>query len=117
MHKPEVHTRYRVQRLIRMGEWLERHQALLVALYDSIDDAHTDSLEMELEDTLILECLQGKQMAPLEGLGCVIAELRNHPDWGVKHGEDVTLHHPAACGKHKYEVVIPAPKPNTEETK
>ena len=26
---PETHTRYRVQRLIRMGEWLERNEAAL----------------------------------------------------------------------------------------
>lgn len=117
MNTPEAHTRYRVQRLIRMGEWLERNRALLVALYDSIDDAHTESLEMELEDTLILERLQGKQMEPLEGLGTVIRDLRNHPHWGVKRGEDVTLYHPNACPKHQYEIVIPAPKPNTEESK
>ena len=117
MNKPETHTRYRVQRLIRMGEWLEQNRALLIALYDSIDDAHTESLDMQLEDTLILEQLQGKQLAPLEGLGNVLMALRGNPDWGVKRGTDVTLYHPHACSKHKYEVVIPAPKPNTEETK
>ena len=115
MHTPETHTRYRVQRLIRMGEWLERHEALLIALYDSINDAHTEALEMELDDTLILECLIHEQLAPLRGLGTIIADLRDAPNWGVKRGEDVTLHHPRACEKHRYEVVMPAPKPNMEE--
>ena len=112
---PQALTRYRVQRLIRMGEWLERHKAVLVALFDSIDDAHTESLEAELEDTLILERLQAKQHAPLEALGGFIRELRGHPDWGVKRGEPVTLYHPDACEKHRYEVVIPVPEPRSEE--
>ena len=115
MHTPETHTRYRVQRLIRMGEWLERHRSMLVALYDSIDDAHTESLDLELEDTLILEMLQGKQSEPLDALGTVIGDIRHCPDWGVKRGEDVTLYHPGACEKHRYQVVIPAPKPHTEK--
>jgi len=122
MRTPEEHTRFRVQRLIRMGEWLERNEALLVALYDAVDDAHTEALEAELDDTLILEHLLHKQMAPLRGLGTVVADLRMSNSWGVKAGEDVTLHHPRACAKHQYEVVIPATKPsndqpNNEETK
>lgn len=117
MSTPGWHTRWRVQRLIRMGEWLERHEALLLALYDSIDEAHTESLDMEMEDTLILEYLQNKQMDPLRGLGMVLTDLRGAPNWDVKRGEDVTLHHPRACAKHKYEVVIPAPKPTLEEPK
>ena len=103
MNTPETHTRYRVQRLIRMGEWLERHEALLIALYDAIDEAHTESLEMEMEDTLILEYLQGKQMDPLRGLGSVIADLRGQPNWGVKRGEDVTL----LAGQSHHQAVIP----------
>ena len=31
---PETHTRYRVQRLIRMGEWLERNEAALQLAID-----------------------------------------------------------------------------------
>ena len=33
---PETHTRYRVQRLIRLGEWLERNEAALTLAADVI---------------------------------------------------------------------------------
>ena len=119
MITPETHTRYRVQKLIRMGEWLERNEAFLISLYDVIDTAHTDALEMELDDTLILECLVNRQLAPLRGLGSVMSELRReqNKNWGVKRGTDVTLHHPNACADHQYEVVMTAPKPNTKKNK
>jgi len=117
MHTPETHFRARVQRVIRMGEWLQRNEAMLIALYDAIDDAHTDAIDMELDDTIILETLVSKQAAPLRALGTVIRDLRNSPDWGVESGKDVTLYHPNACPNHRHEVVLKAPKANTEETK
>lgn len=119
MITPETHTRYRVQKLIRMGEWLERNEAFLIALYDVIDTAHTDALEMELDDTLILEYLINRQLAPLRGMGSVIADMRREQEqaWGVKRGTDVTLHHPNACPSHQHEVVMEAPKPNTKKNK
>ena len=43
---PETHTRYRVQRLIRLGEWLERNQDLLVLAFDVMDDAHDTLVDM-----------------------------------------------------------------------
>lgn len=113
---PDEYKLYRIQRLIRMGEWLTRHRAMLVALYDAIDDAHTDSLETELVDTLLLETLQRKQSEPLQALGTVIRDLRGYDSWGAEPGKDVTLHNPNACEEHKYEVIIPAAKPETEET-
>ena len=117
MITPETHTRYRVQKLIRMGEWLQRNEAFLIALYEVIDTAHTDALEMELEDTLILEYLINKQLAPLRGMGSVMSELEREQrqDWGVERGTDVTLHHPNACPDHQHEVVMAAPKPNTNK--
>ena len=37
---PQTHTRYRVQKLIRMGEWLERNQDALVLAFEVINEAH-----------------------------------------------------------------------------
>ena len=119
MINPETHTRWRVQKLIRMGEWLERNVAFLISLYELIDTAHTEALEMELDDTLILEHLINRQLAPLRGMGSVMSGLRREYDraWGIKLGTDVTLHHPNACADHQYEVVMAAPKPNTKKNK
>ena len=117
MHTPETHFRARVQRVTRMGEWLQRNEAMLIALYDAIEDAHSAAIEMELDDTIILEYLIAKQEAPLRALGTVIHALRNSPDWGVERGKDVTLHNPNACPAHQYELVLKAPTANTEETK
>ncbi|MEC8738117.1 MAG: hypothetical protein VXX91_07790 [Planctomycetota bacterium] len=117
MMTPETHTRYRVQRLIRQGEWLQRNESFLAALYDAIDDAHTHALEQELDDTIILEFLLKKQAEPLRALGSVINDLRRqqYRNWEVQRGKDVTLHHPNACPGHQYEVVMKAPKPKTNK--
>ena len=107
----ELHpaTLYRTQRLIRMGEWLEEHQPTLIALIDGVDDPHTDSFDDkhgDIEERL--ETLQYRQMAPLRALLRLAAVLRRD-DWGARIGNDVTLHHPHACPKHQYQVVIKAP--------
>ena len=107
---PETHTRYRVQKLIRMGEWLERNAPALITAFDAIDDAHTDALEDEQPDAMTIELITFRQMQPLKSMMQLMAELRRD-NWGVKRGTDVTLHHPFACDGKEYEVVIEAPKP------
>ena len=117
MNTPETHTRYRVQRLIRKGEWLERNEAFLVALYNAIDDAHTYALEEEMDDTIILEALIMKQLAPLRALGTVINSMvrEQRQNWNVQRGKDVTLYHTNACPNHQHEVVMKAPKPKNNK--
>ena len=44
---PQTQTRYRVQQLIRKGEWLERNWDFLLSLIDSIDESHDQLLELE----------------------------------------------------------------------
>lgn len=112
---PEVHTRYRVQRLIRMGEWLEQNAAILVALFDSIDDSHTRAVSTEGDDTLLLETLVMEMDMPLKALISVLVDLRRD-HWNVKRGEDVTLYHRWAFDEEKrHEVVIKAPKPTNND--
>ena len=110
---PQTHTRYRVQRLIRMGEWLERNAPAMVTAFDAIDEAH--DLLMEADEDMshseVIEMAYGKMMQPVKSLCLTMMELRRD-DWGVKRGTDVTLHHPFAADEHKYEVVMEAPKPN-----
>jgi len=101
-------TLYRTQRLIRMGEWLEEHSSTLIALIDGVDDPHTDSLDDthgDVEERL--EILQHRQMAPLSALLRLAGVLRRK-EWPAELGKDVTLHHPHACPKHQYQVVIKA---------
>ena len=111
---PQTHTRYRVQRLIRLGEWLERNQDTLVALYDVIDDAH-DMLVDPPEDMPCsdqVEIVGFKQLQALKGMGRLMTELRHDlPTRHVGRGGDVTIHQPYSY-KEEYEVVIKAPVPD-----
>jgi len=118
MKTPETHTRYRVQRLIRMGEWLERNEAALVLAYDVLDDAHDKLCDPDetLDPNELLDLVGHQQMQALLALRPMMMELRMASDWDVKRGTDVTIRQPYACSKHKYEVVIEAPKPVTDET-
>ena len=117
---PQTHTRYRVQRLIRLGEWLERNEAAFLTAFDAINDAHDAAIDSGEEDDPLspeerLEHLTFQQMQPLLSMQRLVQELRfNVPTRDVKRGKDVTLHHPFACGEHEYEVVIEAPKPKLE---
>ena len=112
---PETHTRYRVQRLIRMGEWLERNRAAIITAFDAIDDAHTMMIDPPegMTDSDLLDIAGSKQLYPLQSLQVISAQLR-HDIWNVKRGTDVTLHHPFALPDKQYEVVIEAPKPKTD---
>ena len=110
-------TLYRTQRLIRMGEWLEEHRSVLIALHGAIDDPHTDAIG-DLENDrpskeVILETLIDRQMEALVAMGRMLCQLRRN-DWSAELGKDVTLHHPHACPKHKYQVVIKAPAQELE---
>ena len=119
---PETHTRYRVQRLIRLGEWLERNQSALITAFDAIDDAHDVLIDPD-EDmpcSDIVELAGFKMMEPVKSMQQMMMELRNNvPTRHVKMGEDVTIHQPLLYGlKHQYvqdlkqmQVVIPKPQP------
>ena len=111
---PQTHTRYRVQRLIRLGEWLERNQHALVLAYEVINEAH-DTLIDPPEDmpcSDIVEQVGFQQLHAVTTLRTLINDLRfDVPTKGVKRGTDVTLHHPLAWGDKEYEVVMKAPEP------
>ena len=107
---PQTHTRYRVQRLIRKGEWLERNGDALVAFFDALDSAHDELLEVQ--DMEAVSYVTGNMMAPIKALFHLTLELRHDSMCrGIQRGTDVTLHHPYACEGKEYEVVIEAPKP------
>ena len=118
MKTPETHTRYRVQKLIRMGEWLERNEAALVLAYDVLDEAHDKMIDPDetLNPNDLLDIVGHDQMQALLALRPMMMELRTASDWDVKRGTDVTIYQPHACLEHRYEVVIEAPKPVTDET-
>ena len=60
----------------------------------------------------LVEIVGFKQMEPIKSMFKMLSELRHDvPTRNVSRGGDVTLHHPFACGKHEWEVVIEAPKP------
>ena len=112
---PETHTRYRVQRLIRLGEWLERNQSALITAFDAIDAAHDVLVDpdedMPCSDIVVLAGF--KMMEPVKSMNTMMAELRNDvPTRHVKMGEDVTIHNPFALGlNQEMQVVIPKPQP------
>ena len=93
---PQTHTRYRVQRLIRKGEWLERNGDALVAFFDALDSAHDELLEVQ--DMEAVSYVTGNMMAPIKALFHLTLELRHDSMCrGIQRGTDVTLHHPYAC--------------------
>ena len=112
---PETHSRYRVQRLIRLGEWLERNQDALVLAFEVINEAH-DTLVDPPEDmpcSDIVEQVGFQQLHAVTTLRTIVNDLRfDVPTKDVKRGADVTLHHPLAWGDKQYEVVIKAPVPD-----
>ena len=118
MKTPETHTRYRVQKLIRMGEWLERNEAAIVLAYDVIDEAHDKMIDADetTDPNDLIDIVGHDQMQALLALRPIIMDLRLASDWDVKRGTDVTLYRPFACPEHRHEVVIEAPKPVTDET-
>ena len=111
---PQTHTRYRVQRLIRLGEWLERNQDALVLAFEVINEAH-DTLIDPPEDmpcSDIVEQVGFQQLHAVTTLRTIVNDLRfDVPTKDVKRGTDVTLYHPFACPSKEYEVVIKAPQP------
>ena len=113
-HQLSVHERYRVQRLIRMGEWLEHNAPILLALFEGIDNAHTKAMDEDGPcDTIKLEELIDTQMNPLRGMFSLLLAIRHHSNWSaVAENVDVTLRNPCSC---KELVVIPAnPETKTE---
>ena len=112
----ELHesTLYRTQRLIRMGEWLERNMHTIALVAESIDSAHDQLMEHE-EIDLPLDCIVdmvvNRQMTALHALMPLVREINIGTAFEAEMGQDVTLHHPLACKCSRYEVVIEAPKP------
>ena len=106
-------TLYRTQRLIRMGEWLERNAATICLAFEVIDRAH--DLTMDPPENMpcsdIVEQVSSQQVSAIRALYPILGEINTYNDWGVEMGQDVTLHQPNACKDHKYQMVIEAPKP------
>ena len=106
-------TLYRTQRLIRMGEWLERNAPAICLAFEVIDRAHDLTLDPpeDMPCSDIVETVSEQQSTALRALYPILGDLNCYTDWDVEMGQDVTLHHPRACKGHRYQVVIEAPKP------
>ena len=115
---PETHTRYRVQRLIRLGEWLEQHQDTLILAIDCIDRAHDNLIEPaeDVSSSDIVEQASFEMLAPVKVLNNIRCELAHGlPVRDVKMGKDVTIYQRYASTENRYEVVMPAPVPKLEQ--
>ena len=109
-----LHPRlYRTQRLIRMGEWLERNAPAICLAFEVIDRAHDLTIDPAegMSHADIVEAVFEQQSSALRALYPILGDLNCYTDWGAQMGQDVTLHHPRGCKEHRYEVVIEAPKP------
>ena len=106
-------TLYRTQRLIRMGEWLERNAATICLAFEVIDRAHDLTMEPpeDMPCSDIVEKVSCQQIGALRALYPILREINGYSSWGAEMSNEVTLHHPNACEEHRYEVVIEAPKP------
>ena len=112
----ELHqsTLYRTQRLIRMGEWLERNMHTMTLAFEAMDSAHDQLIEHEEIDLpleAVVDMVVTRQMSALQAFMPLVREVNIGNVFEAEMGEDVTLHHPNACKKHRYQVVIEAPKP------
>ena len=112
----ELHqsTLYRTQRLIRMGEWLERNMHTLTLAYEALDSAHDQLIEHEEIDLpleAVVDMVVNRQMSALQAFMPLVRELNIGNVFEAELGQDVTLHQPNACKEHRYQVVIEAPKP------
>ncbi len=111
---PETHTRYRVQRLIRLGEWLERNQDAITLAFEVINEAHDTRVDPpeDMPCSHIVEQTGFQMLHAVTTLRTIVNDLRfNVPTRNVKQGGDVTLHNPYAFGSNEYQVVMEAPKP------
>ena len=107
-------TLYRTQRLIRMGEWLERNAATICLAFEVIDRANDKLIEhddKEIAADDLMQMVASEQISAIRALYPILGEINTYNDWDVEMGQDVTLHQPNACKDHRYEVVIEAPKP------
>ena len=112
----ELHqsTLYRTQRLIRMGEWLERNMHTITLAFEAMDSAHDQLMEHEEIDLpldAVVDMVVTRQMSALQALMPLVREVNIGTAFEAEMGKDVTLHHPHACKEHRYQVVIEAPKP------
>jgi len=112
----ELHqsTLYRTQRLIRMGEWLERNMHTMTLAFEAMDSAHDQLIEHEEIDLPldeVVDMVVSKQMSALQAFMPLVREINIGNVFEAEMGEDVTLHYPNACKDHRYQVVIEAPKP------
>ena len=106
-------TLYRTQRLIRMGEWLERNAATICLAFEVMDRAHDLTFDPPegMSHSDIVEQVSEQQTSAIRALYPILGEINGYRDWGVEMGQDVTLHQPNGCKDCRYEVVIEAPKP------
>ena len=107
-------TLYRTQRLIRMGEWLERNMHTMTLAFEAMDSAHDQLIEHEEIDLpleAVVEMVVTRQMSALKAFMPLVREINIGNVFEAEMGKDVTLHHPNACKDHRYQVVIEAPKP------
>ena len=107
-------TLLRTQRLIRMGEWLERNAATICLAFEVMDRAHDKLLEQddkEIATDDLIQMVASEQISAIRALYPILGEINRYNDWGAEMGQDVTLHQPNACKDCRYEVVIEAPKP------
>jgi len=114
MKELQQSTLYRTQRLIRMGEWLERNMHTLTLAYEALDSAHDQLIEHEEIDLpleAVVDMVVSRQMSALQAFMPLVRELNIGNVFEAELGQDVTLFHPNACKDHRYQVVIEASKP------
>ena len=114
MEPLHINTRTRVQKLIRMGEFLEQYEPALVMAIEQLDDAHDHLMNTEELNHEELAALADKifvrQYQPMRLLVQIMAKLTSEDTWVEERGGDVTLFHPFASKEYRHQVVIEAPK-------
>ena len=97
----------RAQKLIRMGEWLERHASTIELSFDAIDKCHDMLIDWRDEPSeSVINSAIGDLMTPLKALAPLRCELGHGTPWETSSDKYVTLHHPYACKDHRYETII-----------
>ena len=99
-------TLYRTQRLIRMGEWLDRNGSAISLAFSVIDQAHDALIDSESTDSEVDSATLEIHVL-LRALVPLMTELNHGTPWEVDRDlKAVTLHQPYACPDHRYQTVI-----------
>lgn len=104
--------------MIRMGEWLDRHEFIIEAIHDNISNYVSQYMDDPDESCYYMDNMVTADLALVEVLQSYRAlkkQLGSFDEFIEK--EVVTLHHPMACKDHEHTFIARIPKESLTKSK